>query len=258
MMNEVVLKAEGLNLSFGGNIALEDVTIEITKGDICALVGPNGSGKTCILNVISGLYKADSGKVFYEGHDITGIHPHKVAALGIARAFQNVELFGNMTVLENLLLGCHYFMKENFVTGGIFWGLAQKREIQLREWIESVIDFLELEKYRKQMAGMLPIGVQKLIGVARALCMKPRLLLLDEVGSGMNRQEKEDLARFLLRIKYELDIPMLWVEHDVKLVGDLCDRIVVLNYGQKIADGAPDEVFQSDEVLRVYAGLGET
>lgn len=257
-MNEVVLKAEGLNLSFGGNIALEDVTIEITKGDICALVGPNGSGKTCILNVISGLYKADSGKVFYEGHDITGIHPHKVAALGIARAFQNVELFGNMTVLENLLLGCHYFMKENFVTGGIFWGLAQKREIQLREWIESVIDFLELEKYRKQMAGMLPIGVQKLIGVARALCMKPRLLLLDEVGSGMNRQEKEDLARFLLRIKYELDIPMLWVEHDVKLVGDLCDRIVVLNYGQKIADGAPDEVFQSDEVLRVYAGLGET
>ena len=257
-MNEVVLRAKDLSLSFGGNKALEEVPIEVRKGDICSLVGPNGSGKTCVLNVISGIYRTDRGKVVYEGRDITGTHAHKAAQLGIARAFQNVELFGNMTVLENLLLGCHYFMKQNFLSGGIFWGLAQKREIQLREWVEEVIDFLELEKYRKQIAGMLPIGVQKLVGLARALSMKPHLLLLDEVSSGMNRQEKEDLARFLLRIKYELGIPMLWVEHDIKLVADLCDRLTVLNYGRKIADGVPYEVLSSKEVLQVYAGFSET
>ena len=257
-MNEVVLKAEGLSLSFGGNKALEDVTVEVRKGEIFSLVGPNGAGKTCVLNTIGGIYKADRGTVIYENRDITGIAPHNAAELGIARVFQNVELFGNMTVLENLLLGCHHFMKTNFLSAGLFWGLAQKREIRLREWVEEVINFLELERYRKQIAGMLPIGVQKLVGLGRALSMKPRLLLIDEVSSGMNRQEKEDIARFLLRIKYELGIPMLWVEHDTKMVTDLCDRMAVLHYGRKIAEGAPDDVLRSKEVLEVYAGFGAT
>lgn len=250
----VILQVQNLKLNFGGIKAVDDVSLEVCEGEIVGLVGPNGSGKTSVLNIISGLYKASSGKVIFNGKDITGLAPHRVASLGIARSFQLVELFRLMTVLENLLLGCHTAIKSGIFSAGIYWGFAQKEEIVFRKWVEEIIDFMELERYRKQLVGSLPIGVQKLVGVARALCMKPRMMLLDEPSSGMNRQEKEDMARFLLRIKYELGIPIVWVEHDMKMIGDLADRLIVLHYGCRIAEGSLDEVRKNPEVARAFLG----
>lgn len=258
MSQDAILQAANLRLSFGGIQAVDGVSLEVVSDEIVGLVGPNGSGKTSVLNIINGLYKADSGKVIFDGKDITRLPPYKVASLGIGRSFQLVELFRLMTVLENLLLGCHTALKSNILSGGIFWGLAQKEEIAFRHWVEEVIDFMELERYRKQMVGSLPFGVQKLVGVARALCIKPKVMLLDEPSSGMNRQEKEDLARFLLRIKYELGIPILWVEHDMKLIGDLADRLVVLHYGRKLAEGSLEEVKSNPEVVTAFLGEAAT
>jgi branched-chain amino acid transport system ATP-binding protein len=250
----VRLEVRDLNLSFGGLQALEGVSLQLRGDEILGLVGPNGSGKTCVLNIINGIYKADSGRVIYEGRDIIGLPSHQIPALGIGRTFQNVELFPHMSVLENLLLGCHTAMKSNIFSAGVFWGLGQKEEIAFRRWVEEIIDFLELERYRKQPVSGLPFGVRKLVGVGRALAMRPRVLLLDEPSSGMNRQEKEDLARFLLRIKYELGIPMLWVEHDMKLIGDLADRLAVLDYGRKIAEGSLEEIISNPAVVHAYLG----
>jgi len=257
MADEVCLEVRELSLSFGGIRALDGISLEVRRGEIFGLVGPNGAGKTCVLNIINGVYRPEKGRVFLEGRDITGLPSHKIAALGVGRTFQNVELFPHMTVLENLLLGCHTAMKSNLFSAGIFWGLGQKEELEFRRRVEEVIDFLELERYRKQQVAGLPFGVQKLVGVGRALAMKPRILLLDEPSSGMNRQEKEDLARFLLRIKYELGIPMLWVEHDIKLIGDLADRLAVLHYGRKIAEGRLEEVTARPEVIEAYLGRRE-
>jgi len=251
------LAVRDLHLSFGGLKALDGVNLEIEKGEIFGLVGPNGAGKTCVLNVINGLYRAQRGSVLLNGRDITRLPPHKVAQLGIARTFQGVELFKHMTVLENLLLGRHILMRTGVLTGGILWGPALKEEVEHRRRVEEVIDFLELERYRKALVVNLPYGIQKLVGVARALAMEPQVMLLDEPSSGMSRQEKEDLARFLLRIKHELGITMLWVEHDMQLVGDLCDRMAVLHYGRKIAEGRPEEVTRNPEVIHAYLGEAE-
>lgn len=254
MAAAVTLQVKNLSLNFGGIKAVNDVSLEVLTGEIVGLVGPNGSGKTSVLNIISGLYKANDGKVIFYGKDITRMAPHKVAGLGMARSFQLVELFRFMTVLENLLLGCHTAIKANIFSAGIYWGLAQKEEIAFRKRVEEIIDFMELERYRKQLVGSLPIGVQKLVGVARALCMQPRMMLLDEPSSGMNRQEKEDMARFLLRIKYELGIPIVWVEHDMKMIGDLADRLIVLHYGCKIAEGSMNEIRQNPKVTQAFLG----
>lgn len=248
------VEIKNLSLSFGGIQALEDVDLTLSPAEILGLVGPNGAGKTCVLNVISGIYQPSKGSVLFEGRGIIGLRPHQIAALGLARTFQNVELFPNMSVLENLLLGCHTAIKSGLFSAGIFWGLAQKDECVIRRRVEEVIDFLELAMYRKLPAAGLPLGARKLVGLGRALAMRPRVLLLDEPSSGMNRQEKEDFARFLLRIKYELGIPMLWVEHDMKLIGDLADKLVVLHYGRKIAEGSVEKVVADPEVIQAYLG----
>ena len=248
------LEIAELSLNFGGIQALEGVSFELRPTEILGLVGPNGAGKTCVLNVISGIYRPGKGKVLFEGKNIVGLRSHQIAVLGIARTFQNVELFTNMTVLENLLLGCHTAIKTNLFSAGIFWGLAQKDECAIRLRVEEVIDFLELETFRKLPAAGLPLGARKLVGLGRALVMQPKVLLLDEPSSGMNHQEKEDFARFLLRIKYELGIPILWIEHDMKLIGDLADRLVVLHYGRKIGEGTLGEVISNNEVIEAYLG----
>jgi branched-chain amino acid transport system ATP-binding protein len=258
MPNAPILEVIDLRLSFGGITALTGVSFKVNHGEIIGLVGANGSGKTSLLNVVNGLYKPEWGGVLFEGKDITGQDPHKIAGLGIARSFQHAELFRNMSVLENLLVGCHTRMKGNLFSCGLFWGLAEKEEIAFRRRADEVIQFLKLERYRKQRVANLSAGVMRLVGLARALCMQPKIMLLDEVSSGLNRQEKKELARVLLRIKNERHIPILWVEHDVKLIGDLADRLVVLHYGHKIAEGSLDEVSDDPQVVKAFLGGATT
>ena len=255
MNDQNILEVENLSLSFGGIKALQEVSLTVRKGEIFGLVGPNGAGKTCILNIVNGIYKQDSGKVTFKDEDITGIHPTEVVRLGIARSFQQIELFRGMTVRENLLVARHTATKSNIFSAGIFWGLARKEEITATLRVEEVLDFMELGRYRKQPAGMLPYGAQKLVGLARALCTEPKLILLDEPSSGMNREEKEDLARFLLRINIELGISILWIEHDIKLIGDLAERIAVIHYGRKIGEGPIEDILASPEVCEAYLGV---
>ena len=231
-MEEALLEIRDVHVYFGGLMALAGVDLQVRQGEIVGLVGPNGAGKTCLLNVVSGVYKSATGSVIFGGKDITGLSPHKAPGMGIGRTFQAVELFKRMSVLTNLLLGCHCHMRGNVMTGGIFWGPGQREETHFRQKVEEVIKFLELERFRHASAGELPFGIQKIVGIGRALVLEPKILLCDEPSSGMNRQEKEHLARFLLRIKYEVGIPILWVEHDMHLISDLADRIAVFHYGR--------------------------
>ena len=251
----VALRVEKLVLKFEGLTAVDEVDLEVPEGGLAALVGPNGAGKTSLLNCVSGVYHPTAGAIHLAGRRIDGLPPHQIAALGVGRTFQFVELFRHMTVLENLLLGRHLHMRTGVLAGGLFWGPARREEAAQRERVEAIIDFLELERQRKELIGNLPYGIQKLVGVGRALAMEPRLLLLDEPSTGMNRQEKEDLARFLLRIKHERDVTILWVEHDMQLVGDLADRMAVLHYGRKIAEGTAQEVLNDPAVVEAYLGV---
>jgi branched-chain amino acid transport system ATP-binding protein len=246
-LNEVGLAIRGLRI-------LDLISFVVDEGDLLALIGPNGAGKTSVLNCISGIYHATSGSIVFGGRETTSAKPHEAAEQGIARSFQHAELFRHLTVLDNLLVGRHTKMKRGLLSNGCFWGTTLHEEVAQRELVETIIEFLELEKYRKSVAAGLPYGIQKIVGLGRALAMEPRVLLLDEPSAGMNRQEKEDLARFILRIKYELGITMVWVEHDMQLVGDLADRIVVLNFGTKITEGEPDEVLNDPEVIKAYLG----
>jgi branched-chain amino acid transport system ATP-binding protein len=250
----VALRVEGLVLQFEGLTAVDGVDLDVPEGSLAALVGPNGAGKTSLLNCASGVYRRTAGAITLAGRRIDGLPPHRVAALGVGRTFQFVELFRHMTVLDNLLLGRHLHMRAGVLSGGLFWGPARREEGAHRERVEEIIDFLELERHRREPIGNLAYGIQKLVGLGRALAMEPRLLLLDEPSTGMNRQEKEDLARFLLRIKHELHTTMLWVEHDMELVADLADRVTVLHFGQKIAEGPPGAALRDARVTEAYLG----
>lgn len=249
-----LLEINEVSKDFGGVRALDSVSLEVNRGEIVAIIGPNGAGKTTLVNCINKVYSFESGEILFEGKDITKLPSHKVASLGVARTFQNIALFKGMTVLDNLMLGAHARMKKGVFSGGFYWGLAQKREIEFRKKIEEIIDFLEMEHVRKAVVGPLAYGIQKRVEFGRALALEPKLIILDECMAGMNLEEKEDMARFILDANEELDKTILLIEHDMGLVMDICDRIMVLEYGCKIAEGKPEIIRETPEVIKAYLG----
>ena len=248
------LVAENISLQFGGLKAVDQVNFAVEKGEIFTIIGPNGAGKTSIFNLISRLYNPTSGKLYFEGRDITEVPPHQIAKLGIARTFQNIELFENATMLANLLVGRHCHATTQLWQEMLFLPSVRREEIRQREAVEKIIEFVELERYRHTAVGGLPFGTQKIIGFARALANEPAILLLDEPSAGLNREEREDLARFILRIKHQLGIAMIWIEHDMQMVADLADRIHVLDYGRTLASGPADAVLKDEKVIAAYLG----
>ena len=249
------LPGEEVYLRFGGLVALNDVSIGVRKGEIFSIIGPNGAGKTSLLNCINRFYHPQKGKIFFEGKDITHLKAHRIASLGIARTFQNVELFGHMSALDNIKLGGHVNLKSGSLAGGIYYGKSKNEETAFREWIEErIIDLLEIQHIRKKIVHTLPYGLQKRVELARALAMRPKLLLLDEPATGMNLEETEDIARFILDINEEWDITIILIEHDMGVVMDISDRICVLDFGQKIAEGKPEEIRNDELVIKAYLG----
>ncbi|MBL7211510.1 MAG: ABC transporter ATP-binding protein [Desulfobacteraceae bacterium] len=252
---EPLLRVEEISITFGGLKALNGVSLEVYPGEVMAIIGPNGAGKTTMLNVINGVYTPDEGRIFFEGRERPlKMKPHHVAAMGISRTFQNLALFRGMTTLGNILVGRSQKMHSNFFSQGIYWGLSEKEEVEHREAVEWIIDFLEIENIRKQPAGMLPYGLQKRVELGRALAAEPKLLLLDEPMAGMNLEEKEDIARFVLDANEELNYTIALIEHDMGVVMDICDRIVVLDFGNKIAEGTPEEIKKNPKVIQAYLG----
>jgi branched-chain amino acid transport system ATP-binding protein len=249
-----LLEFEDVRLSFKGITALDDVSFTVNDGELFAVIGPNGASKTSTFNCINGVYKPQQGSIRWKGNNILGRRPDRVAALGIARTFQNIELFPHMTVLDNIMLGRHIRTKTSWWDGAIWIGPAKKEELANREVAETIIDFLEIARWRKYPVAMLPYGVQKRVELGRALAMEPELLLLDEPVAGMNLEETEDMARFILDIREELGIAMILVEHDMGLVMDIADRVMVLDFGERIAIGAPSEVQRNPNVIKAYLG----
>jgi branched-chain amino acid transport system ATP-binding protein len=252
--SEVKLKAESVSLAFGGVQALADVSFEVRNPEILAIIGPNGAGKTCLLNCISGFYTPQKGEIYYENRRIAGLAPFKIASLGISRTFQNIQLYSGMSTVDNLMAARHMHIKPNLFSSTIYFGPTHRREIEHRKAVERIIDFLELEPIRKSVVGMLPYGQRKKIDLARALAQEPQLLLLDEPMAGMNYEEKEDMARYILDIFDLRKIPIILVEHDMGVVMDITDRVVVLDFGRKIAEGTPDEIKVNPTVINAYLG----
>ena len=250
-----LLEVRGVSVRFGALLALHRVSLEIGRGEIVAIIGPNGAGKTTLLNVISGFYHPYEGRIVFEGRDRTRLAPPDVAALGIARTFQNVALFKGMTVLDNIMTGRLLKMRGSFLLEAVYWGPARRQELEHRAFVERIIDFLEIQAIRKTPAGRLPYGLQKRVELARALAAEPTLLLLDEPMAGMNVEEKEDMCRFILDVNGEFDTTIALIEHDMGVVMDISDRVAVLDYGRKIADGSPDHVRKDQGVLGAYLGV---
>jgi len=265
------IRIENLSLSFGGVRSLIDVSVDIRDNEILAIIGPNGAGKTCLLNCINGFYKPQDGEIYYEGRRITRIRPNKAAKLGLARTFQNIELYTGLCTLDNIMAARHVLMKQNVLSSALYFGPAHKEEIEHRQTVEDIIDFLEIEPIRKKVVGMLPYGMRKRVELGRALALEPKVLLLDEPMAGMNLEEKEDIARFIIDIfegqgaTYP-ESPVLrdgvncivLVEHDMGVVMDIADRIVVLDFGRKIAEGTPEEIRNNPEVIAAYLGKERT
>lgn len=250
----MLLRVEDVSLRFGGIVALDGISLETASGEMLAIVGPNGAGKTSLLNCVTGAYRVTKGRIVFDGTDITAEPVHRVTRRGIARTFQHNELIPQLTALENLLLGRHIALDYGLSSAGLFLGKARSWELAQRERVEAIVDFFELEKYRHQLVRDLPYGAQKLIGLARAFAAEPRLVLLDEPSAGLNRQEKEDLARYLLRARHELSPTIIWIEHDMQLVRDLADKVMVLHYGKELAYGLPDDVLDDSQVVEAYIG----
>jgi branched-chain amino acid transport system ATP-binding protein len=248
------LAVEGIGLRFGGLVVLEDVSLGVETAELLALIGPNGAGKTSLLNCISGLYRPNAGAVRFRGQDLVGMRPHRIASLGVARTFQHGELFPHLTVVENLLVGRHARMRTSVFGEAWFSPGVRREEVAHREAVERILDFVELGRHRHALVSALPFGRQKLVGFARALAMEPAVLLLDEPSAGLNRDEREDLARFILRIKHELALPMIWIEHDMQMVADLADRLHVLDYGRTLAAGRAADVLRDPRVVAAYLG----
>ena len=267
--NQVKIRINNLSLSFGGVKALIDVSLDIKDNEILAIIGPNGAGKTCLVNCINGFYKPQKGEIYYEDRKITRIRPDKAAQLGLARTFQNIELYTGLSALENIMAARHVLMKQSVASDALYFGWAHKEEIEHRKTVEDIIDFLEIESIRKKVVGTLPYGMRKRVELGRALAMEPKVLLLDEPMAGMNLEEKEDIARFIIDIfegqgDMYAETPVLrdgvscivLIEHDMGVVMDLADRIVVFDFGRKIAEGTPDEIRTNTQVISAY--LGET
>ncbi len=254
-LGDVVLHVDNISLSFGGVKAITDVSFEVKEREIFAIIGPNGAGKTSMLNVINGFYHPQEGTITYKSMVRSRMRPYEAAKSGIARTFQNVALFRGMSTLDNIMTGRLLKMKGNFVTDCLYWGPAEKEEIKHREAVEEIIDFLEIQAIRKVPVGRLPYGLQKRVELGRALAMEPDLLLLDEPMAGMNVEEKEDMSRFVLDVNEEFGTTIALIEHDMGVVMDISDRVMVLDYGRKLADGTPDVVRADKDVIDAYLGV---
>jgi len=256
VIGDVILDVHNISLNFGGVKALSDISFNVREHEIRAIIGPNGAGKSSMLNCINGVYTPQQGNITFRGQTFSHMDSHQVAVMGVARTFQNLALFKGMSVLDNIMTGRNLRMKSNLLLQAIRFGPAEREEIEHRRKVEEIIDFLEIQPYRKTPVGQLPYGLQKRVDLGRALALEPQVLLLDEPMAGMNVEEKQDMCRFILDVNDEFGTTVVLIEHDMGVVMDISDRVVVLDYGKKIGDGTPDEVHKNPEVISAYLGTG--